>query len=68
MSATAYHGTVLRLLRLAILVVISFMTLSLVIAIGGPWTGPAEKVVLAVAVVGLIAAAGPVGRIGSARS
>ena len=54
-----------RFLRLAMLVLMTFVVLSLVVAIGTPETGPAEKVVLAFAAVGVIVAAGPVRRIGT---
>jgi hypothetical protein len=57
----------LRLLRVAILLAMTLMVLSLLVGIGMPETGPAEKVILGIAVVGLIAAAGPVRRIGSAQ-
>ena len=57
--------TMLRFLRLAILVVMTFVVLSLVVAIGTPETGTVEKVVLGAAAVALIVAAGPVRRIGT---
>ena len=57
-----------RLLRFAILVVMFFITVSLIIAVAMPETGAAEKVVLGVAVVGLLFAALPVQRIGSGRA
>lgn len=56
--------TVVGLLRVAILVVMMFVVLSLVIAVGRPETGPVEKVILAGAVVALLAAARLVRRIG----
>lgn len=56
---------VLRLVRTAILVVLAFLVLSLVVAIARPETGVFEKVVLVAAVVGLIALAAPVRRIGA---
>jgi hypothetical protein len=55
----------LRLVRTIILVVLAFLVLSLVIAFARPETGVFEKVVLVAAVVGLIALAGPVRRIGA---
>jgi hypothetical protein len=55
----------LRLLRLAILVVMTFVVLSLVIAIGTPETGSVEKVVLGAAAVGVIVGSGPLRRIGT---
>lgn len=55
----------LRLLRLVLLVIMTFIVVSLVIAVARPETGPAEKVVLSVAVVGLIVAARPVQRLGT---
>jgi hypothetical protein len=56
----------LRLVRFVLLVVMTLLTLSFVIAVGTPETGPLEKAVAALAVVALVAAAGPVRRIGSA--
>ncbi len=58
----------LRLLRIAILVVMFFITISLVIAVSRPETGAAEKAVLGVAVVGLLFSALPVQRNGSGRA
>jgi hypothetical protein len=52
-------------LRLAILVVMTFVVLSLVVAVGTPETGPVEKVVLGAAAVAVIVASGPVRRIGT---
>jgi len=57
----------LRFLRLAILVVMTFVVLSLVVAVGTPETGPVEKVVLGAAAVAVIVASGPVRRIGAAQ-
>ena len=57
----------LRLLRFAVLIFMFFITVSLIIAVASPETGPAEKLVLGIAVVGLLFAAVPVQRIGSAR-
>ena len=61
----AYAHHMLRLLRLAILVVMTLIVISLIVAIARPETGPAEKVFLGVAAVGLIVAARPVQRLGS---
>jgi hypothetical protein len=55
----------LRFLRLAILLVMTFVVLSLVVAVGTPETGPVEKVVLGAASVAVIVASGPVRRIGT---
>jgi hypothetical protein len=55
----------LRLVRLALLVVLAFVVLGLVVALARPETGPIEKLVLVLAIVGLLAAAVPVRRIGS---
>jgi uncharacterized membrane protein len=58
-------SVLLKLVRIAILVVLSCLVLSLVIAVARPETGILEKVVLVAAVVGLIAAASPARRIGA---
>ena len=55
----------LRLVRFAILVAMTFIIVSLIIAVARTETGPAEKVVIGVAVVGLVVATRPVQRIGS---
>jgi hypothetical protein len=55
----------LRLVRIAILVVLTFLVLSLVVAGARPETGILEKVVLVAAIIGLIAAASPARRIGA---
>ena len=55
----------LRLLRFALLIVLAFLTLGLIVAIGGSETGAFEKVVLGLGVVGLVALAAPVRRIGA---
>jgi hypothetical protein len=55
----------LRVLRFVLLVVLTFLVLGLIVAIGGPETGPLEKVVLAAATLGLFAVAVPVRRLGS---
>lgn len=58
------RSVLLRLLRIALLIILFLMALSLVVAIGRPETGPFEKVVLIAAVVGLLGLAMPVHRIG----
>jgi hypothetical protein len=58
-------GHMLRLLRLALLLVLFFWALGLVIAVGRPETGLLEDAVLLALVVGLLAIAGPVRRIGA---
>ena len=60
-----YSQPVLRLVRFALLAVLAFLVLGLVVALGSPQTGPIEKAVLALAIVGLLAAGVPVRRIGS---
>ena len=60
-----YPRPMLRVLRFLLLVGITFLVLGLIVAIGGPETGPVEKVVLAAATLGLFAAAVPVRRLGS---
>jgi hypothetical protein len=55
----------LRIVRLVLLVVMTFLTIGLVIALAGNNTGPVEKVLLAVVIVGVVAVGGPVRRIGS---
>jgi hypothetical protein len=60
-----YGQPVLRLVRFALLAVLAFVVLGLVVALGSPQTGPIEKAVLALAIVGLLAAGVPVRRIGS---
>jgi hypothetical protein len=60
-----YGQPVLRLVRLALLVVLAFVVLGLVVALARSETGPIEKLVLVLAIVGLLAAAVPVRRIGS---
>ena len=61
-----YGQPVLRLVRPALLVVLAFLVLGLVVAVGSSETGPIEKSVLALAIVGLLAAGVPVRRIGFA--
>jgi hypothetical protein len=58
-------SVMLRLVRIAILLVLTFLVLSLVIAVARPETGILEKVVLVAAVVGLIAVTSPARRIGA---
>jgi hypothetical protein len=60
-----YAQPVLRLVRFALLVVLTFIVLGFVVALGSPETGPSEKLVLFLAIVGLLAAGVPVRRIGS---
>jgi tryptophan-rich sensory protein len=57
----------LRILRLGVLVVMTFMTLSLIIALARPETGPIEKGLLVAAVVAVVLAACPVQRLASSR-
>lgn len=64
-GAKAYVDIVLRLLRLAILVVLVLWILGLIVAIGRPETGGFEDAVLMAIVVGLFAVAVPVRRIGA---
>ena len=60
-----YSQPVLRLVRFAQLVVLAFLVLGLIVALGSPETGPIEKPVLVLAIVGLLAVGVPVRRIGS---
>lgn len=60
-----YHLPMLRLLRLAILLVMTSTVVACVIAIARPETGTVEKVALAAVVVSLFIAAGRVRRIGA---
>lgn len=60
-----YSRPMLRALRFFLLVVIMFLVLGLIVAIGGPETGPLEKGVLAAVTLGLFAVAVPVRRLGS---
>ncbi len=57
----------LRVLRLGLLVMMTFMTLSLIVALARPETGPIEKGLLGAAVIGLLLAARPVQRLKSSR-
>jgi hypothetical protein len=54
----------MRLLRIALMVVLVFLTLGVVIAIGSPETGPLEKIVLGGLIVALVLAAARVQRLG----
>ena len=54
----------MRLVRIALLTVLFFLIMGLVMAIGGPETGPAEKVIVGAGIVGLLLLAGWVGRLG----
>jgi hypothetical protein len=56
---------VLRLIRFAILFVLTLMILSLVVGVGSATTGPLEKVVLVAAIVGMYGLAVPAWRIGT---
>ena len=58
----------LRVVRTVLLVVMTFLTIGLVVALGRPETGPIEKAVLAVFAIGVIVASAPVRRIGSVHS
>ena len=58
----------LRIVRMVLFVVMTFFTIGLVVALGRPETGPIEKAVLAVVVLGVIVASAPVRRIGSVQS
>lgn len=64
----AIASWLLRLIRIALLVVLFFFLLSTVVAFGGPGTGPWEKGVLAVVFLGLVGLAASVHRIGQGRS
>lgn len=59
-----YHLCNVRFLRIVLSVVLFFLVLSLVMAIGGPETGPIEKVVVGCGLAGLLALAPLVRRIG----
>ena len=61
------HSRPMRLVRLALQVVLFFLLLGTVVAIGAADTGPLEKLVLAVAVAGLVWLAALVRRIGAPR-
>lgn len=63
-----YAGVmVARLVRIFLLLVMTFLAMGLVVAVARPEFGPFEKVVLGLAAVGVIAAAAPVRRIGRTR-
>ena len=68
MRRRAYASYMLRLLRIAILLVMTFIVLSFIIAVASPETGPVEKMILGIAVVGVIFAAPQVRRLGSGRA
>lgn len=68
MPSRKYARDVLRLLRLALLLVLFFWILGLIIAAGRPETGPIEDVVLALGIAGLFALGVPVRRIGASTS
>jgi hypothetical protein len=55
----------LHVLRIIILVLMTFLTIGLIVALARPETGPIEKIVLAGFVFAVIAASAPVRRIGS---
>ena len=63
---TAISPWLLKLMRVA-LVVLFVLLLSVVVAAGGPATGPLEKGGLAVLLIGVLAFAIPVHRIGRSR-
>ena len=53
-----------RLLRIILMVVLFFLVLGVVVAIGRPETGPLEKVVLGVGLAGLFCLAALVQKLG----
>lgn len=55
----------LRVVRTILLVAMTFLTIGLVVALVRPETGPIEKAVLAIIVVGMVAASTPIRRISS---
>jgi hypothetical protein len=57
----------LHVVRIVLLALMSFLTIGLVVALANEETGPIEKIVLAVFVIGVIAASAPVRRIGAVR-
>ena len=67
MALASYAWDVLRILRVALLAVLALSTLSIVIAVGRPETGPAEKLLLLVGAVAVVAAGAPVRRLGTPR-
>ncbi len=54
-----------QVVRIVLLVLMTCLTIGLVVALASKETGPIEKIVLAVLVIGVIAASAPVRRIGS---
>ena len=64
---STYASRMVRLVRVAILVILVFWTLSLIVALGRPETGPVEDAVLLLLVTGSIALSVPVHRIGARR-
>jgi hypothetical protein len=63
-----YASLMLRLLRIAVLLIMSLVVVSLIVAIATPETGPAEKAILGIAAIGLVVAAGPVRHVLSVRA
>lgn len=63
-ESQGYPADVLSLLRFVLLLLLTVVTLNLVIASPTPQTGPFEKVALGVIIVGVLALAMPVRRIG----
>jgi hypothetical protein len=57
-------ATVRAIARVALLTLLFVVSLSLLIAVARPETGPVEKVVAGAAIVALVVAARPVHRIG----
>jgi hypothetical protein len=57
----------LYVVRIVLLALMTFFTIGLVVALASRETGPFEKMVLAVLVIGVIAASAPVRRIGAVR-
>jgi hypothetical protein len=55
----------LQVVRIVLLVLMTLLTIGLVVALASSETGPIEKTVLAVFVIGVIAASAKVRRIGS---
>jgi hypothetical protein len=55
----------LRVVRIVLLVLMTFLTIGFVVALASRETGPIEKIVLAGLVFGVIAVSAPVRRIGS---
>ena len=54
----------MRLIRFALRLVLFFLAIAAVVAIGTTGTGPIEKVVLGLGLVGLVVLAAQVGRLG----